>query len=78
MDIMVHEALEWKGNLPLITASWRREADMHWLQGENWTELLKEVVTFNSVEEFWGVYVCFSPYFKASLSYLHLPRPSNP
>lgn len=35
---------------------------MHWLQGENWTELLKEVVTFDSVEEFWGVYVCSLPH----------------
>ena len=24
---------------------------------DNWNELLKEVITFNSVEEFWGVYV---------------------
>lgn len=28
-------------------------------QGDNWNDLLKEVITFNSVEEFWGVYVCF-------------------
>lgn len=27
------------------------------LQGDNWNDLLKEVITFNSVEEFWGVYV---------------------
>jgi len=27
------------------------------LQGDNWNELLKEVITFESVEEFWGVYV---------------------
>jgi translation initiation factor 4E len=26
-------------------------------QGDNWNDLLKEVITFNSVEEFWGVYV---------------------
>lgn len=26
-------------------------------QGDNWNDLLKEVVTFNSVEEFWGIYV---------------------
>ncbi|KAJ2893659.1 Eukaryotic translation initiation factor 4E-1 [Zalerion maritima] len=25
-------------------------------KGDNWNELLKEVITFNSVEEFWGVY----------------------
>ncbi len=27
------------------------------MQSDNWNELLKEVVTFDSVEEFWGVYV---------------------
>ena len=27
------------------------------MQGDNWNDLLKEVVTFDSVEEFWGVYV---------------------
>ena len=27
------------------------------VQGDNWNDLLKEVVTFDSVEEFWGVYV---------------------
>ena len=27
------------------------------LEGDNWNDLLKEVVTFDSVEEFWGVYV---------------------
>lgn len=26
-------------------------------KGDNWNDLLKEVVTFDSVEEFWGVYV---------------------
>lgn len=25
-------------------------------KGENWNDLLKEVVTFDSVEEFWGIY----------------------
>lgn len=29
-------------------------------KGEKWDELLKEVVTFDSVEEFWGIYVSFS------------------
>ncbi len=29
----------------------------HHMQGDNWNDLLKEVVTFDSVEEFWGVYV---------------------
>jgi translation initiation factor 4E len=27
------------------------------VQGDNWNELLKEVITFDSVEEFWGIYV---------------------
>ena len=27
------------------------------IQDHNWNDLLKEVVTFDSVEEFWGVYV---------------------
>ena len=27
-------------------------------KGDNWNDLLKEVVTFDSVEEFWGIYVC--------------------
>ena len=31
------------------------------LQGDNWNDLLKEVITFESVEEFWGVYVGFYP-----------------
>lgn len=26
-------------------------------KGDNWNDLLKEVVSFDSVEEFWGVYV---------------------
>jgi translation initiation factor 4E len=26
-------------------------------KGDNWNDLLKEVITFESVEEFWGVYV---------------------
>lgn len=26
-------------------------------QDHNWNDLLKEVVTFDSVEEFWGIYV---------------------
>jgi translation initiation factor 4E len=26
-------------------------------KGDNWNDLLKEVVTFSSVEEFWGIYV---------------------
>lgn len=26
-------------------------------KGDNWNDLLKEVITFDSVEEFWGVHV---------------------
>lgn len=26
-------------------------------KGENWNDMLKKVVTFDSVEEFWGIYV---------------------
>lgn len=26
-------------------------------KGDNWNDLLKEVITFDSVEEFWGIYV---------------------
>lgn len=26
---------------------------------QDWNELLKEVISFDSVEEFWGIYVCF-------------------
>ena len=32
------------------------------MQGDNWNDLLKEVVTFDTVEEFWGVYVRLSFY----------------
>lgn len=34
-----------------------------WRQGDNWNDLLKQVITFNSVEEFWGVYVSLHPHF---------------
>ncbi|KAF3480606.1 eukaryotic translation initiation factor 4E-1 [Arthroderma uncinatum] len=30
-------------------------------KGDNWNDLLKEVVTFNSVEEFWGIYNNIAP-----------------
>ncbi|GAD96313.1 hypothetical protein DTO164E3_7357 [Paecilomyces variotii] len=30
-------------------------------KGDNWNELLKEVVTFSSVEEFWGIYNNITP-----------------
>ena len=28
---------------------------------QDWTELLKEVISFDSVEEFWGIYVSSTP-----------------
>lgn len=30
---------------------------------QDWNELLKEVITFDSVEEFWGIYVSRRPCF---------------
>jgi len=33
-------------------------------KGDNWNDLLKEVITFKSVEEFWGVYVCSYFHFR--------------
>lgn len=36
-------------------------------QGDNWNDLLKEVITFNSVEEFWGVYVRAHSFLAAPL-----------
>lgn len=36
------------------------------VKGDNWNDLLKEVVTFDSVEEFWGVYVSPTNTFKGS------------
>ncbi|EEH40592.1 eukaryotic translation initiation factor 4E-1 [Paracoccidioides lutzii Pb01] len=36
-------------------------------KGDNWNELLKEVVTFNSVEEFWGIYNNITPTSKLGL-----------
>ena len=29
---------------------------------QDWNELLKEVISFDSVEEFWGIYVCVAPF----------------
>ena len=36
------------------------------MQGDNWNDLLKEVVTFDSVEEFWGVYVGLAVLFNGN------------
>ncbi|KAJ0115795.1 hypothetical protein N8I77_012878 [Diaporthe amygdali] len=30
-------------------------------KGDNWNDLLKQVITFNSVEEFWGIYNNIAP-----------------
>lgn len=39
-------------------------------QGDAWNDLLKEVITFESVEEFWGVYVCRNLSLHACQAYL--------
>ena len=53
---MVHQATEREGDIQLpLERGFRPLADLH--KGDNWNDLLKEVVTFDSVEEFWGVYV---------------------
>lgn len=36
-------------------------------KGDNWAELLKEVITFNSVEEFWGIYNNIAPVSELAL-----------
>jgi len=36
-------------------------------KGDNWNDLLKEVITFNSVEEFWGVYNNIAPVSELAL-----------
>lgn len=40
-------------------------------QNDNWNELLKQVISFDSVEEFWGIYV--SPHFQNT----HLDNRAN-
>lgn len=36
-------------------------------KGDSWNDLLKEVITFNSVEEFWGVYNNIAPVSELAL-----------
>ncbi|KAG9249124.1 translation initiation factor eIF 4e-like domain-containing protein [Calycina marina] len=36
-------------------------------RGDNWNDLLKEVITFDSVEEFWGVYNNIAPVSELAL-----------
>ena len=51
------------------------------LQGDNWNDLLKEVVTFDSVEEFWGIYVSWTSYgnlFRSQYSFHFALTPLRP
>ncbi len=53
---MVHQATEWEGSTRrTLEHGFGPHADLY--KGDNWNDLLKEVVTFDSVEEFWGIYV---------------------
>ncbi|KAG7107180.1 Eukaryotic translation initiation factor 4E like protein [Verticillium longisporum] len=36
-------------------------------KGDNWNDLLKEVITFDSVEEFWGIYNNIAPVSELAL-----------
>ena len=61
MDLVVHQASQREG----ISQRPKRfkKIMLTVFKGDNWNDLLKEVVTFDSVEEFWGVYVNHSsPY----------------
>lgn len=46
---------------------------INYKQGDNWNDLLKEVVTFDSVEEFWGVYVILPTLFPIPQANPHHP-----
>merc|ERR1711964_137765 len=48
-------------------------------KGDNWNDLLKEVITFNSVEEFWGVYNNIAPVSELALKsdYHHFKEKRN-
>jgi len=59
MDALVHQASERQGMLYLTRCS--KAFLLIYVKGDNWNDLLKEVVTFDSVEEFWGVYVRAPP-----------------
>lgn len=41
----------------MLSASQTTERSLTGGQGDNWNDLLKEVISFDSVEEFWGVIV---------------------
>jgi hypothetical protein len=55
---VVHKATVWKGNSACLSSLLGVNTNLI-IQGDNWNDLLKEVITFNSVEEFWGVYVSY-------------------
>lgn len=38
------------------------------MKGENWNDLLKKVIDFDSVEEFWGIYVSLGALVLLSLA----------
>lgn len=63
---MVHQATKWKGD---NSDPCEHGSSSDHAKGDNWNDLLKEVVTFDSVEEFWGVYVSLQLGFPY---YLHL------
>ncbi len=64
MDPVVHEAGQRQGWIAPAYLS-PPPPPAHWgsplLQGDNWNDLLKKVITFDSVEEFWGIYVSCRP-----------------
>ncbi|KAI4178202.1 MAG: hypothetical protein L6R41_008492, partial [Letrouitia leprolyta] len=62
--------------MPITSILVGKDSSLTISQDHNWNDLLKEVVTFDSVEEFWGVYVRYTPSKNPSL--LHkLPLPTN-
>ena len=52
-----------------------QNTDVH--KGDNWNDLLKEVVTFDSVEEFWGVYVSLPIHTCSYLQSSHCSLPPS-
>lgn len=56
---MVHQAPFWQGSSKTVPPPSQLPFAniLAQQQGDNWNDLLKQVITFNSVEEFWGIYV---------------------
>jgi hypothetical protein len=54
---VVHKAAEWQGMS--FHLGWKQTSAYTVYQGDSWNDLLKEVINFDSVEEFWGIYVCY-------------------